>query len=88
MKLSELLLKDSLSSGEKTMKKTILSVLITALVMVIIFALFITSFILGGTDGCRDAGYDTFAVGKYGLYCFNQSSFEPVEEPIYTERDL
>lgn len=68
--------------------KKILTVLATILITAIALALLFTSFMLGAADGCADAGYDTFAIGEYGVYCLNQSYFEPMDEPVYTERDL
>lgn len=49
------------------MKKLILSTLLA----IIVISLFFASFALGAMDGCADAGYDTFAVGEYGVYCLH-----------------
>lgn len=49
------------------MKNIIFSIFLTLLIV----GLFFTSFALGAMDGCADAGYDTFAIGEYGVYCLH-----------------
>lgn len=66
------------------MKKIILSVLVTVFVIL----LFFTSFALGVMDGCQDAGFNTFAVGKHGIYCFDSAFLSPYDAPILDSGDL
>lgn len=70
------------------MKQYLIGAFFSLILVILITSLFLMSFGLGIMDGCRDSGFETFAIGTRGVYCINSDRFEPLGNPDYREGGL
>ena len=67
------------------MKPYLVGMSISIILVIVIVSLFFMSFAGGVMDGCKDAGYNTFAVGEEGIYCIDSHQFSPIKEHKWGE---